>query len=227
MLSCMALLGATTAHAQTDVNVEIWSATLTPAELAGAYGWDRNGAFSGGALSDDDFTYDGDTYTFKEISADSNDLRILFFFGGAGDIATEATREELTLYIDGTAYKLEDATYISSDRQVRWTSNVPDWSSASTVALRITGKLPLPPAVKSVELTSDPGQDGIFAIGDSVNVTPWLSTPQCDMTAATPQTGFIARYRSRPTCSSGTNTKTMACSSPCRERLDGVHGRPA
>ena len=205
MLSCMALLGSTTAHAQTDVNVEIWSATLTPAELAGAYGWDRHGAFSGDALSDDDFTYDGDTYTFKEISADSNDLRILFFFGGAGDIATEATREELTLYIDGTAYKLEDATYISSDRQVRWTSNVPDWSSASTVALRITGKLP--PAVKSVELTSDPGQDGIFAIGDSVNATVTFNSA-VDITG-TPQIGlFIGSATKQADCASGTNTKT-------------------
>ena len=208
-LSCMGLLTTLAVQAQTDVEAEIWSATLTPAEVAGAYGWDQSEAFTGATLSNDEFTYGGDTYTLAEISADSNDLRILFTFAGAGDIATQATREELTLYVDGTAYKLEDGTFYSSDRQVRWTTNLPDWSSASTVALRMTGKLP--PSVKSVELTSDPGQDGTFAIGDSVKATVTFNAA-VDITG-TPQIGlFIGSATKQADCASGTNTKTMVCS---------------
>ena len=63
-----ALFGpAPAAHA----GVEIWSATLTPGSRTvgtdTVYGWDDSGNYSGASLTDQDFTFSGETYNLDEV----------------------------------------------------------------------------------------------------------------------------------------------------------------
>ena len=96
----------------------------------------------------------------------------------------------------------------SSSIQYTWTTNVPTWADgdAACLALTVDG-----PAVSSVALTSAPGSDNTYAIGDAVAATVTFDAA-VDITG-TPQLELDFDGTAKAAgCTTATNTTTMACS---------------
>ena len=114
-LSGLALLaGTTTAHAQNQPSeTEVWSATLTVGSTTingfQSYGWNDSGDYSGGALSDQSFSFAGDTYDIRAVYLVFGFLYLVFDEANPGDITTRATRNKLTLHVASDSYSLGDA----------------------------------------------------------------------------------------------------------------------
>ena len=134
-----------------DVPAEttVWSATMTVGndkrmgrELLG---WDDSGGFTAASLTDQDFTFGGDTYEIDEIYVRKGGGLLALGFDTAtdGDIATKATRYKLTLQVGGDSFNLGAGTLASNQRSITWFNPGLTWSAADSVALKIT--TPHPP----------------------------------------------------------------------------------
>ena len=87
-------------------------------------------------------------------------------------------------------------------------TNVPTWADGDAVCLALTVA---PPAVSSVALTSNPGSDNTYGIGDSVAATVTFDAA-VDITG-TPQLELdFSGTAKAAACATGTNTTTMVCS---------------
>ncbi len=198
---------------------EVWSATLTVGtRMIGSitlYGWGDITTYTGAGLTDDEFTFGGELYEIDEIYVEGGVLRLSFDGANAGDIATKATRDKLTFHVGSDSSNLGAGVYQSSQQTVAWSTNVPSWSVSDSIALRITDDStpvpPAPPAVSSVALTSAPGSDNTYAIGDSVAATVTFDAA-VDITG-TPQLELDFNGTAKAAaCTAATNTTTMACS---------------
>ena len=196
---------------------EIWSATLTVGSQylsvpnITLYGWNDSGDYTGASLTDDEFTFDSHTYNLDHIASSTT---LLLAFSDFGDLATEATRNKLTLHVGSQSFNLGAAAITVETKTISWITNRPDWSSATTVALKITDDStpvpPVPPAVTSVALTSDPGTDNTYGIGDVIEATVTFSAA-VDITG-TPQLELDFAGTAKPAgCLADTNTTTMGC----------------
>ena len=123
---------------------EIWCETMTPGSYSEWLGWKDDGTYSGAALatSDENFDYGGHTYNLAEIALASTGpsagrLLVIFDSGGAGDLATKATRDKLTLNVGGQALNFGDATYAVATRTLQWDSTALTWTAGTDVALEI------------------------------------------------------------------------------------------
>ena len=145
---------------------EIWSATLTVAEISVAgstFGYGFTDATSQGSLSEDEFTYYGTDYStvlFYRNTDTDPDLWLGFDPQGA----TAFDNEELSLVVDGTAFSFGDAVF--STGQWVWAESGLNWADGDTVAVRLLGPLPPPVALVSatvsgtaLTLTYDTGMD--------------------------------------------------------------------
>ena len=191
---------------------QIWSATLTVGTQTFAgntlYGWDDSGNYTGANLTDEDFSFAGDTYDMDTIWLGGGSLTLGFDPANAGDIATQATRNKLTLYVGSTSFNLGAGTLQSNQRAIVWSSTGLDWSTVTTVALQIT-EVEDPPDVTSVELV--PYGTPTSGIGVEVETLVFFSaavdvtgTPQLELDfAGTPKAAD---------CGAATNTTTMLCS---------------
>ena len=162
---------------------EIWSATMTVGVNSTLLGWDDAGNYTGAALSDEDFDYGGDTYNLSVIRLASGSLIVIFNDTGAGDLATNATRDKLTLHVDGATFNFGAGGLNSAQTGVGWTNSGLTWSDGDTVELKITVS-----EDAEVALTSDPGADDTYAIGDAIEATATFGqavtvtgTPQIEM----------------------------------------------
>ncbi len=187
---------------------EIWSATLTVATATGsAVGF--IGSF--GTLSDTTFTYEGTNYTIDNVTVVAGAVLVFSLDGvGIGDDAAN-----LLLLVGTQQFPFSEATYGAGTYSYSWYSNVPSWSVSDSIALRITDDStpvpPVPPAVTSVALTSDPGLLNTYGIGDAVEATVTFSEA-VDITG-TPQLELDFNGTAKAAaCATGTNTTTMACS---------------
>ena len=156
---------------------EIWCETMTPGSSSVWLGWKDDGTYSGAALATDDenFDYGGHTYNLAEIALASTGpvagrLLVAFDSGGAGDLATKATRDKLTLNVGGQALNFGDATYAAATRTLQWESTALTWTAGTDVALEIVEAPPSAPtsvlASGNAELTVtwDAPDDGGSAI---------------------------------------------------------------
>ena len=156
---------------------EIWCETMTPGSSSEWLGWNDDGTYSGAALATDDenFDYGGQTYNLAEIALASTGpvagkLLVIFDSGGAGDLATKATRDKLTLNVGGQALNFRDATYAAATRTLQWESTALTWTAGTDVALEIVEAPPSAPtnvqASGNAELTVtwDAPNDGGSAI---------------------------------------------------------------
>ena len=162
---------------------EIWSATMTVGVNSTLLGWDDAGNYIGSALSDEDFDYGGDTYNLSVIRLASGSLIVIFNDTGAGDLATNATRDKITLHVDGTPFNFGAGALNAAQTGVGWTNSGLTWSDGDTVELKITVS-----EDAEVALTSDPGADDTYAIGDAIEATATFGqavtvtgTPQIEM----------------------------------------------
>ena len=213
-LSGLALLAGTkTAHAQNQPSeTEVWSATLTAGSTTiigfQSYGWNDSGDYSGGALSDQSFSFAGDTYDIRAVYLVAGFLYLVFDETNPGDITTRATRNKLTLHVASDSYSLGDAS-ISISRSLSWNVGTSlDWSMVSSVALRITTPPPL--GISGIELTSSPDAHNTYGIGDIIQATVTFNAA-VDITG-TPQLELALGSGKQASCASGTNTTTMVCS---------------
>ena len=118
---------------------DVWSATLTVQGLTvdGPFGCQNSvGATepcsAPSALTDDDFTYDGTTYTVDAVLVDViEDLEIVF----DTDLTTAA--QTLTLEVDGTAFAFEDADDKDADAR-KWYRSGLSWAAGDQIALKLT-----------------------------------------------------------------------------------------
>ena len=195
---------------------EIWSATLTVgSRMVGAatfYGWGAIGNYAGAGLTDTDFTFGGDTYDLIQISLDGTSLALEFPSTGVGDLATQATRNKLTLHVGSDTLNFGAGILSSNGRGVTWPGTSLSWSASDLVALRITDDstpVTIAPAVTSVEFTSTPPTPA-YAIGGVVETTVNFSAA-VDITG-TPQLELdFAGTPIAIDCVAVTNTTWMGC----------------
>ena len=126
----------------------LWSACMTVGTLTVAgltfLGWHDGGSYTGSSLTDEDFDYGSDTYNLDTISLVGGGLTITFDDPGAGDLATQATRDKLTLHVGDTdTFNLGDGTLNAAQTGVSWTSTGLTWTAGDAVALSIS--VPAPP----------------------------------------------------------------------------------
>ena len=195
---------------------EIWSATLTVGtRMVGAatfYGWGAIGNYPGAGLTDTDFTFGGDTYDLLQIYLDGTALALEFPSTGVGDLATQATRNKLTLHVGSDTFNLGAGTLSSNGRAITWTGTSLSWAASDSIALRITDDstpVTIAPAVTSVEFTSTPPTPA-YAIGGVVETTVNFSAA-VDITG-TPQLELdFAGTPIAIDCVAVTNTTWMGC----------------
>ena len=286
---------------RTPTTEEIWSATLTVGTriLAGLtlLGWDDSGRYTGASLTDEDFTFDGNTYGLDVIDFQGGALSLAFDGTESGDIATKATRDKLTLQVGSESFNLGAGNLQGDQETIVWTNTGLSWSANDTVSLSITGDAPpadgdeltadtsyitddidgldnvfyhyqwirvdgtdvteldgetgptytttaddvtkdiqvrvifddafryreypryspqvtvreVPPVVTGVALTSMPGSDDTYAIGESVTATVTFDKA-VDVTAGPQLTLLVGTADKAAGCAAATNTTTMECS---------------
>ena len=138
VLFAASLVSAPPASAQ---GVTVWSADLDVKTLNTAqdkFGCAHDGPFNGqcansNVLSDDDFKLHGTTYTIKRIEDDDGDELKLTL----DKLLPSNVLRILTLHLDDTELKFEDATVSSGNKRYTWDSS-PSWSSGDDVDLKIT-----------------------------------------------------------------------------------------
>ena len=203
-------VGPLTACSTASMTNRIWTGTLTVGTrmLLGstAYGWEVGGTYAGASLTDDSFTFESNTYDFDQFLNGLGSLSLGFTTINPGDIVTAATRNKLVLHVGDDAFPLKDGLF-DGDRSITWSSNVPTWAKYDQVCLAITA---VPPDISSVALTSAPGTDNTYAIGDSVAATVTFSEA-VDITGSPQLELDFDGTAKAAACATGTNTTTMAC----------------
>ena len=157
-----------------------------------------------GTLSDTTFTFNSNSYTVNGVQSDGSILGVSLDTG----LGTDASN--LVLHVGNDMFAFSAAIYQMSNHTYAWTSNVPTWTTSDSVCLALT-EVVVPPEVSSVALTSAPGSDNTYAIGDAVEATVTFDAA-VDI-SGTPQLELdFAGTAKAATCATGTNTTTMACS---------------
>ena len=191
---------------------QVWTANLTvgTATLLGntIYGWNDTGGYTGASLTDEDFTFAGNTYDLEEIWVGGGLLTLGFNTTNPGDIATQATRNKLTFHVGSDSFNLGAGSLGSNQRTIVWSNLGLSWAASDSVCLALTVD---GPAVSSVALTSAPGSDNTYAIGDAVAATVTFDEA-VDITGS-PQLELDFDGTAKAAgCATATNTTTMACS---------------
>ena len=156
---------------RTPTTEEFWSATMTVGTrtIPGLtlHGWDDSGNYTGASLTDQDFTFGGDTYDLDRIFIGVGLLTLGFDQANAGDIATKATRDKLTLHVGSDSFNLGTASLQTNQRFITWSNPGLSWSASDSVSLRITGDAAPRDGVElradTSGITDDPdGLDNVF-----------------------------------------------------------------
>ena len=158
-------------------------------------------------MDDKTITYSGTSHTVANVSVlDLFSFHSLYFGLASSNFGAGAA--DLVLHVDNNQYRLGDATL--TDNTYEWTSNLPTFNNGDGVCLALTVE---GPAVSSVALTSAPGSDNTYAIGDSVAATVTFDEA-VDITGTPPpqlELDFNGTAKAAA-CATGTNTSTMVCS---------------
>ncbi len=117
---------------------DIWCATMTVAELTSGgltLGHGYNSTLNQGALAPDEFEYDGTDYMVSGLIVTPGfDTPLRIGFDPSGEMVFNT--DNFFLYVDGTAFLFDDATFVSAD-QFQWASARLSWSTGDTVELRL------------------------------------------------------------------------------------------
>ena len=161
--------GTGSTNAPADNITVVWTATLTPGEIGGGYfGCSNESSLtcsSSNRLTDDSFTHDSTTYSISDFYLHSGTLELNV---GANPSAT--TIADLTLNVSGSPFPLSDADVNGS--RIEWTNTGLSWTAGTDVTVSLTEEAEaVAPTVSSVVVTSHPGADETYAIGDTIQVT--------------------------------------------------------
>ena len=163
----MRIRGSFSTYAAPPTHREIWSATLTVAEIGAGgstFGYGFLDATSAGSLSQEEFTYYGTDYSillfYRNTDTDPD-----LWLGLNPQGATAFDNEELSLVVDGTAFSFGDAVLNSTGQWV-WAESGLNWADGDRAAVRLLGPPPPPVALVSatvsgtaLTLTYDTGMD--------------------------------------------------------------------
>ena len=204
---------------------QVWTANLTvgtrmiPGTTTIFYGWGDTLSYTGASLTDDEFTFGGDTYEIDEIYVPTpGGLTLVFDSTNTGDIATQATRNTLTLHVGSDSFNLGAGTLASNQRTISWSNTGLSWANGESVCLALTVAAP---DVSSVEITSV-SVDGTNGIGDAIEATVTFSAA-VDITG-TPQLELDFAGTPKPAnCTAATNPTTMVCSYTVAVAIDANH----
>ena len=141
---------------------------LTPTSVGGNVGCsnqtDESDETCVSRLTDTSFDYDGTTY-----SVDSLFLYAGTLYFNVTTLLTAATIADLTLNIGNSPFTLSSST--GSGSNLTWPNSGLTWiPDSDSISVSLT-ETPVAPAVSSVDVTSDPGGDDTYAIGDTIQVT--------------------------------------------------------
>ena len=152
-----------------EQNEALWSETLTAGDLgSGTYGCSNglSGKECSSLLNDDDFTYNGTMYQITFLFTYSTGFLDIHFKDALGEDA-----DSFVLNADGDMFAFQDGTTATPSSRA-WFRSGYSWSDGESVSLSITvSSADATPAVSSVDVTSEPGDDDTYAIGDTVQVT--------------------------------------------------------
>ena len=156
-----------------------------------------------GSLDNTMFSFRGTAYSIDTVNVSAG--AALSMALGSTVLGNDAN--DLILHVGTEPFALADALYTSSGNGYNWFTNVPTWADGDAACLALTAD---GPAVSSVALTSDPGTDNTYAIGDAVAATVTFSAA-VDITG-TPQLELDFAGTAKPAaCTAATNTTTMVC----------------
>ena len=191
---------------------QVWTATLTVGTAtifsSTVYGWNSTGInYSGGNLSDTGFNFDSQSYGIGQIRLGGGLVSLGFTSTAPGDIATQATRNRLVFHIGNNSFNLGEGNFDGS-RSVTWTDPGISWSQFDRICLALTVD---GPEVSSVALTSAPGSDNTYAIGDAVEATVTFDAAVDISGSPQLELDFDGTAKAAA-CTAATNTTTMACS---------------
>ena len=117
---------------------DIWCANMTVAELTAlglTIGHGYNSTLNQGTLAPDEFEYDGTDYMVSGLIVTPGfDTPLRIGFDPSGEMVFNT--DNFFLYVDGTAFLFDDATFVSGD-QFQWVSARLNWSTGDTVELRL------------------------------------------------------------------------------------------
>ena len=88
-------------------------------------GWNDSGDFTEASLTDQNFTFGGDTYDVEQIEFFGGQLALRFNIENAGDIATQATRDKLTLHVGSDSFNFGAGTLSISQLAITWSNTGP------------------------------------------------------------------------------------------------------
>ena len=146
----------------------VWSATFTPTSTGGNVGCsnqtDEDDETCGNRLTDNSFDYDSTTYIVAGLLLYAGGLELYL-----DPTPTDATIADLTLNIGDSPFPLSSAT--GSGSPLSWANTGLTWAADSdSISVSLTQE-PAAPAVSDVDVTSEPGDDDTYAIGDTIQVT--------------------------------------------------------
>ena len=123
--------------ARQATTTDVWTATLTPADIATVWKGCRNNCNNAAILSDDDFTYDSIDYTIVQLTVRNNPSPLLL---GLTPQITAADADGLTLVVGSTSFPFANATFAveNSARSVTWSASGLSWTVGTDVAVKIT-----------------------------------------------------------------------------------------
>ena len=185
---------------------EIWSATLTVPVIGGCINAvPGSECSSASVLTDDDVRHVGVDYAVISIIPVAN-KGFGFYLDKAIPVAI---RSAGTLYVDGSPFRLEDATFYQNNQGAEWTNHGLSWSAGDTVQLRLTE----PSQALHASISDNPVEGG-----EAVTLTLTLSLPVDRETSIQRVLGGTAshdrasdpdyRYVKLPTFAAGSTTAT-------------------
>ena len=181
----------------------IWTGNLTVgvSSSGSSFGFSDS---SFGSLSDTTLSHAGTDYTIDNTTVFAGSL-LTFSLGSAG-FGSDAA--DLVLHAGTQQFRFSDATYSAGNFSYQWSSNAPTWADGAAVCLALTVD---GPEVSSVALTSAPGSDNTYAIGNAVAATVTFDAA-VDITGSPQLELDFDGTAKGASCATATNTTTMACS---------------
>ena len=156
----------------------IWSATLTVDHTAVGAGCDNTDPQQddcSNALTDDDFTFGGVTYTFEYLLQYDEDNQVAVKFDTGSASAHKTALASLTLNLPGAALAIEDATVSSSLNDLVWDYDLdPDWADGDEIAVSLTqpaASTPSTPTTSNPTSTSSTGGRPLSV--DAASIAGW------------------------------------------------------
>ena len=152
----------------------IWSATLTVDKDGNNYGCDndvsgQDNCSAAAALTDDDFTHGGTTYTVKHLYWDSNNDAVnLGFTSGTGAV-NKAALSAFSLIVDGTALPI--AVSETHSGSVFWSNLGLNWTDNQSLAVSLGGA----PTITGMAITSNPASGDAYGYYETIRIAVTFS----------------------------------------------------